>query len=85
MAGAAVGGTVALEAIFAGPICGASMNPARSIGPAAASWALDHQWVYIVAPILGALLAVVGYWFTHSDLGGVNGEQTPLPTDKPSD
>lgn len=61
MAGAAVGATVALEAMFAGPICGASMNPARSIAPAVVSGEMTHLWVYIVATTLGALLAVPAY------------------------
>ena len=54
----AVGGVVAFEATFAGPICGASMNPARSISPAIFSGELTHLWLYIVATILGAILAV---------------------------
>ncbi|MCB9896063.1 MAG: aquaporin [Planctomycetes bacterium] len=58
MAGAAVGAVVALEAMFAGPICGASMNPARSLGPALASGHLQHLWIYLSAPVAGALLAV---------------------------
>lgn len=57
-AGIAVGGVVALEAMFAGPICGASMNPARSLAPALVSGHLEHLWVYLAAPTLGALLAV---------------------------
>jgi MIP family channel proteins len=60
MAGAAIGGVVAFEAMFAGPICGASMNPARSIAPAVVSANLQHMWLYIVAPVLGALVAVPG-------------------------
>jgi aquaporin Z len=58
MAGIAVGGVIALEALFAGPICGASMNPARSLAPALVSGNLQHLWVYLAAPPLGAVLAV---------------------------
>ena len=58
MAGVAIGGMVALEAIFAGPITGASMNPARSLAPALASGQLDFLWIYLSAPFLGAALAV---------------------------
>ena len=57
MAGIAIGAVVALEALFAGPISGASMNPARSIAPAVVSGQLQHLWIYIAAPIIGALLA----------------------------
>lgn len=60
MAGAAVGAVVALEALFAGPISGASMNPARSLGPALVSGHLAHVWLYCLAPAAGAALAVVG-------------------------
>lgn len=58
IAGIAVGGVVGLEALFAGPISGASMNPARSLAPAVVSGLLDNAWIYIVAPISGAVLAV---------------------------
>ncbi|OYW27126.1 MAG: aquaporin [Chthoniobacter sp. 12-60-6] len=57
-AGIAIGGVIALEAMFAGPACGASMNPARSLAPALVAGHLDHLWLYLVAPVLGALLAV---------------------------
>jgi aquaporin NIP len=57
-AGLAIGAIVGLEAMFAGPICGASMNPARSIAPAIVSGHLEHLWIYIVAPITGAALAI---------------------------
>ncbi|MDZ4757491.1 MAG: MIP family channel protein [Bacteroidota bacterium] len=56
-AGLAIGGTVLLEALFAGPICGASMNPARSLAPALVSGNFTSLWLYIIAPVLGALLA----------------------------
>jgi aquaporin NIP len=57
-AGIAIGGVIALEALFAGPISGASMNPARSLAPALVSRNLAHVWLYLTAPILGACLAV---------------------------
>lgn len=57
LAGIAIGGTVLLEAMFAGPICGASMNPARSIAPAIVSGNLDSLWLYIAAPTLAMLSA----------------------------
>jgi len=57
-AGIAIGSVIALEALFAGPICGASMNPARSLAPALVSQHLDSVWIYLTAPVLGALIAV---------------------------
>lgn len=57
-AGIAIGAVIALEAMFAGPICGASMNPARSIAPAVVSGHLQSLWIYILAPVAGAALAV---------------------------
>lgn len=58
-AGIAIGSVVLLEAMFAGPICGASMNPMRSLSPAVVSGHLEHLWVYLSAPMLGAVLAVL--------------------------
>ena len=58
-AGIAIGSVVLLEAMFAGPICGASMNPARSLAPAVVSGNLAHLWIYLTAPMLGALLAAL--------------------------
>lgn len=57
----AIGLTVLLEAQFAGPICGASMNPARSIAPAVVSGHVDNLWIYILATTIGALVAGL-YW-----------------------
>ena len=57
-AGIAIGAVVALEAMFAGPICGASMNPARSLAPAIVSGNKSALWLYLTAPVLGALLAI---------------------------
>lgn len=57
-AGLAIGSVVALEAMFAGPVCGASMNPARSVAPAIISGHLAHLWLYVAAPIAGAVLAI---------------------------
>ena len=58
-AGAAIGSVVGLAALFAGPISGASMNPARSIGPALISGYFNELWLYICAPIIGAWLAII--------------------------
>lgn len=60
-AGLAIGLTVGLEAACMGPITGASMNPARSLGPALVGGLWQHHWVYWIAPILGAQLAVLVY------------------------
>jgi len=57
----AIGGTVLLDAMFGGPISGASMNPARSFGPALASGTWGHLWVYVLGPVVGALLAAFAY------------------------
>jgi MIP family channel proteins len=57
MAGAAIGATVMLCALFGGPVSGASLNPARSLGPALVSGQLAHSWLYVVAPIIGTALA----------------------------
>ena len=61
MAGLSIGGTVALAALFGGPISGASMNPARSLGPALVGGQLDHLWLYLVAPTIGAVLGACAY------------------------
>ena len=74
VAAIAIGGTVGLDAMFGGPVTGASMNPARSIGPALVSGDLHALWVYIVAPLLGAAVGAFAYQF-------VRGEQNaPIPS-----
>lgn len=57
-AGLAIGSTVLLEAMFAGPICGASMNPARSLAPAIVSGHTEYLWIYLTATTLGAIAAI---------------------------
>ncbi len=63
----AIGGTVGLEALFAGPICGASMNPARSLSPAIISGHYHSLWVYIIGPVLGALVASFVFAIINED------------------
>jgi MIP family channel proteins len=63
----AIGGTVGLDAMFGGPISGASMNPARSIGPAIAAANFDALWVYIAAPLLGAAAGAIAYQFVRGE------------------
>lgn len=63
----AIGGTVGLDALFGGPITGASMNPARSAGPAIVSGDLHALWLYILAPAFGAALAGLTYQFLRAE------------------
>jgi len=66
-AGIAIGATIALEALFAGPISGASMNPFRSLAPALVSGHFEHLWIYLTAPLLGALVAVPLFGFLRQE------------------
>lgn len=78
MAGAAIGATVGLEAMFAGPVCGASMNPVRSLAPAVVSGTMGHLWVYLVATVLGALLAVaIEFVFEKLDVAEDDSKSNP--------
>jgi len=63
----AIGGTVGLDAMFDGPITGASMNPARSLGPALVSGDLHALWLYIAAPLAGAGLGALAYQFVRGE------------------
>ena len=58
----AIGAMVMLTALFAGPVSGDSMNPARSLGPAIVSGHYEHQWIYLTSPFLGAAFAVL-IWY----------------------
>ena len=69
----AIGGTIGLDAMFGGPISGASMNPMRSLGPALVSGDLHALWLYILAPILGTSLGALSYQF-------IRAEPSPLQT-----
>jgi aquaporin NIP len=61
----AIGGTVGLDALFGGPVTGASMNPARSIGPALAAGEWSSLWIYLVGPVAGAILGALAYQLTR--------------------
>jgi aquaporin NIP len=63
----AIGGTIGLDAMFGGPISGASMNPMRSLGPALVSGDLEALWLYIVAPLVGATLGGLAYQFVRGE------------------
>jgi glycerol uptake facilitator-like aquaporin len=63
----AIGGTVGLDAMFGGPISGASMNPMRSMGPAFVSGDLDALWIYILAPLVGAAVGALLYQFVRGE------------------
>ena len=66
----AIGGTIALDAMFGGPISGASMNPMRSLGPALVSGDLHALWVYVVAPVVGAVVGATGYQLVRGETPG---------------
>lgn len=68
----AIGGTVGLDALFGGPITGASMNPARSLAPGLVSGELQEIWIYLAAPVLGAAVGALAYQL-------VRGEHLPRP------
>ena len=73
----AIGGTVGLDAMFGGPISGASMNPARSLGPALISGNLHAIWLYIAAPLIGASLGALAYQFVRGEQNVASAKRAP--------
>jgi MIP family channel proteins len=80
MAGVAIGAVITLEALFAGPICGASMNPARSLAPALVSGRLTELWVYLLAPLLGSAVGVALFQILRAPVA-----VTPIPSPSTSE
>ena len=64
----AIGGTIGLDALFGGPVTGASMNPARSLGPAIAAWEWRDLWIYLAAPVAGAAVGAFAYQLVRGTL-----------------
>ena len=75
----AIGVTVGLNSIFGGPISGASMNPARSFGPALAAWNWAEHWIYWSAPFVGAGLGAAAYNVLRGDGGEGDPTNNPSP------
>ena len=84
LAGIAVGGTIAFASLVGGPISGASLNPARSLGPAVVSGETASLWIYLVAPCLGAIVGVVAYACTHGFPGAGSPEDRHDPDTRTS-
>jgi len=74
----AIGGTVGLDAMFGGPITGASMNPARSLGPAIAAADYTAIWVYLLAPVIGAAIAATVYQYLRTERPEAAAEPSPV-------
>jgi aquaporin NIP len=70
----AIGGTVGLDALFGGPVTGASMNPARSFGPALAAGEWSDFWIYVLGPLVGAAMGALAYQL-------VRGDRSPAPSE----
>ncbi len=68
MAGSAIGAVVGLSVLWAGPVTGASMNPARSIAPALVSLDFSSLWIYVAGPVIGAAISVIAFRIVHKPL-----------------
>ena len=77
----AIGGTVGLDALFGGPVTGASMNPARSFGPALISGTWTDFWVYVAGPVLGAAVGALAYQLIRGDYPTPPGGDAEVPAD----
>lgn len=75
----AIGGTVALDALVGGPLTGASMNPARSLGPAALAGELGSLWIYVLAPVVGAALGGLAYQLVRGGARPEHGHGAAAP------
>ncbi len=77
----AIGGTVGLDALFGGPVTGASMNPARSFGPALVSGEWKDFWIYVLGPIIGAGVGALAYQLVRGErpIGAAEGEHNEAP------
>ncbi len=71
----AIGGTIGLDALVGGPVTGASMNPARSLGPALAAWEWRDFWVYLVGPIAGTALGGLAYQLVRGEAAGAGPDE----------
>jgi aquaporin NIP len=80
----AIGGTIGLDAMFGGPISGASMNPMRSLGPALVSGDLHAVWVYVLAPVVGASVGGLAYQFVRGEHPRPAAAPDAAPADEPA-
>jgi MIP family channel proteins len=82
----AIGGTVGLDALFGGPVTGASMNPARSLGPGLVSGELTEIWIYIAAPLAGAAIGALAYQLVRgaprSSFSSLSGQKLDHPAEE---
>ncbi len=81
--GLAIGATLLMIEIIAGPITGGSVNPFRSLGPALASWSFDDIWIYLTAPFIGGAIGAVGYEFIRGPETAPPAEGRPRPRPRP--